>query len=181
MSDANAVNRPERDPERDAERGDPYEGLRSSISLEELARAQGVKPMRSIDDLPKWPEDDLDAWDGFDEFLEELRHRTGDLRPWMRDANSTERRDAMSIIQPTDRDDDAALDPKREGDSPESSSNSGFWHSLTFEELARAQGIQPVQRLEDIMGGWPEDQREDGFEDAIRAMRQEDLQHEQAQ
>lgn len=87
----------------------------------------------------------------------------------------------MSIIQPTDRDDDPALDPKREGDSPEPGNNAGFWHSLTFEELARAQGIQPVQRLEDIMGGWPEDQREDGFEDAIRAMRQEDLRREQAQ
>ncbi len=87
----------------------------------------------------------------------------------------------MSIAQPTDRDDDAALDPKREGGSPESGGDAGFWHSLTFEELARAQGVQPVQRLEDIMGGWPEDEREDGFEEAINAMRREDLRREQSQ
>ncbi len=85
----------------------------------------------------------------------------------------------MSITQPTDRDDDTALEPKQEGATPESDSNAGFWHSLTFEELARAQGVQPVQRLEDIMGGWPEDQRDDGFEDAIRAMRQEDVRREE--
>ena len=52
------------------------------LSLDDLARAQGIKPIKCIDDLPRWPEDDLDAWDGFDEFLEELRHGNGDLRPW---------------------------------------------------------------------------------------------------
>ncbi|MCA1668428.1 MAG: hypothetical protein LC793_13760 [Thermomicrobia bacterium] len=149
--------------------------------IEELARIQGVRIPQRWDDLPRWPEDDMEAWEGFDEFLEELRHDTGDLRPWMRDADSTERRDAMSIIQPTEGDDDTALDPKRDSDSPESGSNAGLWHSLTFEELARAQGVQPVRKLEDIMGGWPEDQRDDSFEDAIRAMRQEDLRREQAQ
>ena len=54
-----------------------------------------------------------------------------------------------------------------------------FWHSQTFEELARAQGVQSVEKLEDIMGGWPEDHLDDGFEDAIRVMRQEDLRREQ--
>lgn len=178
MFDANAANQPEREPERTTERSDPYKGLRSSTSLEELARAQGVKPIESTDDLAKWPEDDLDAWEGFDEFLEELRHGTGDL---MHHTNANERRDAMSSIQPADRDDDTALDPKQEGDSPASGGNAGFWHSLTFEEIARAQGVQPVQRLEDIMGGWPDDERDDGFEEAIYAMRQEDLRREQSQ
>ncbi len=69
-----AANQPVADPGRDAEEGDLYQGLRSPIPLEELARAQGVKPIESVDDLPKWPEDDLDAWEGFDEFLDELRH-----------------------------------------------------------------------------------------------------------
>ncbi len=59
-------------------------------SLEELARAQGVKSVTSLEELPKWPEDDLDAWDGFDEFLEELRHGRGDLRRWARDAKMDE-------------------------------------------------------------------------------------------
>lgn len=109
------------------------------------------------------------------------RYGTGDLRPWMRTANANERRDAMSITQPTDRDADTALDPKREGDSLESGSNAGFWHSLTFEEIAHAQGVRPVEKLEDIMGGWPEDERDDGFEEAVHTMRREDLRREQSQ
>lgn len=82
MFDANtAANQPMADPQHDTAQGDPYTGLRSPIPLEEVARAQGVKPIKSMDDLPKWSEDDLDAWEGFDEFLDELRHDTGDLRP----------------------------------------------------------------------------------------------------
>ena len=181
MFDANVANQPQRDSEPNAEWRDPYEGLRSSMALEEVARTRGVTSIRSADDLPKWPEDDLDVWEGFDEFLDELRHGVGSLRRWARDVESNGRREAMSIIQPVDRDGDTARNPKTEDDSSESGSTGGFWHSLTFEELARAQGVQPVRRLEDIMGGWPEDQRDDGFEDAIRAMRQEDLQREQAQ
>lgn len=42
-------------------------------SLEELARAQGVRIPQRWDDLPRWPEDDMEAWDGFDELLTEYR------------------------------------------------------------------------------------------------------------
>ena len=95
MFDANPMNQPTTESEDDKhwtrEQAEEYmreflASLPPPPSLEELARAQGVKPIRSIDDLPKWPEDDLDAWDGFDEFLEELRHGTGNLRPWAHDA-----------------------------------------------------------------------------------------------
>jgi len=66
MFDGNAMNQPERDPEHDREHGDQYEGLRSSISLEELARLQGVKPVEKIEDLiPEWPEGE---WDGEEDF-----------------------------------------------------------------------------------------------------------------
>ncbi len=41
--------------------------------IEELARAQGVRIPQRWDDLPRWPEDDMEAWDGFDEFLAEYR------------------------------------------------------------------------------------------------------------
>ncbi len=76
----------------------------------------------------------------------------------------------MSITHPADRDDDTALDPKREGDLPASGNGAEFWRSLTFEELARAQGVQPVRRLEDIMGGWPEGEWDDEEDfDVIRA------------
>ena len=41
--------------------------------FEELARAQGVRIPQRWDDLPRWPEGDMAAWDGFDEFLAEYR------------------------------------------------------------------------------------------------------------
>jgi hypothetical protein len=91
MFDADAANQPRGDSEPNTERSDPYEGLRSSISLEELARRLGVKPIDSMDDLPKWPEDDLDAWEGFDEFLDELRHGNRPRREWTRDTKADER------------------------------------------------------------------------------------------
>jgi hypothetical protein len=56
-----------------------------------------------------------------------------------------------------------------------------FWRAATFEELAATQGVRPVGKSEEIMGGWPEDHLDDGFEDAIRAMRQEDLRQERGQ
>lgn len=76
----------------------------------------------------------------------------------------------MSIIQPADRGDNTALDSKQEGDSPESGGNAGFWCSLTFEELARAQGVKPVEKLEDLIPGWPGGEWDDEEDfDVIRA------------
>jgi len=42
-----------------------------------------------------------------------------------------------------------------------------FWRRVSFEELARQQGVRPVERIEDLLGGWPEDQIDDGFEEAL--------------
>jgi hypothetical protein len=50
-----------------------------------------------------------------------------------------------------------------------------FWNPPTFEQLAEAQGVKPVTSLESILGGWPEDEIDDGFEEAINALRQSDL------
>lgn len=41
--------------------------------LEELARQQGVRIPQRWEDLPRWPEDDMEAWEGFDEILAEYR------------------------------------------------------------------------------------------------------------
>jgi hypothetical protein len=41
--------------------------------IEELARQQGIHLPQHWEDLPRWPEDDMEAWDGFDEFLDEFR------------------------------------------------------------------------------------------------------------
>ena len=46
---------------------------------------------------------------------------------------------------------------------------------VTFEDLARAQGVRPAERLEDFTGGWPEDQLDDGFEAAVVAWRLHDI------
>jgi hypothetical protein len=41
----------------------------------------------------------------------------------------------------------------------------------SWEELARQQGVRPVERLEDLAGGWPADQINDGFEEALERWR----------
>lgn len=46
-----------------------------------------------------------------------------------------------------------------------------FWRGYSFEELARQQGVRPVKRPEDLIGGWPEDQIDDGFEEALERWR----------
>ncbi len=46
-----------------------------------------------------------------------------------------------------------------------------FWQRTSFEELARQQGVRPVKRLEDLAGGWPEDQINYGFEEALERWR----------
>jgi hypothetical protein len=38
---------------------------------------------------------------------------------------------------------------------------------VSLEELARQQGVRPVERFEDLLGGWPEDEIDDGFEEAV--------------
>ena len=53
----------------------------------------------------------------------------------------------------------------------------GFWAKATIEELARLQGIKPVRKLEDIAGGWPEGQEDDGFEKVLAQWRQADMQN----
>ncbi len=47
--------------------------------IEELARQQGVRLPQRWDDLPRWPEDDRKAWDGFDDFLDEFRRGQREL------------------------------------------------------------------------------------------------------
>ncbi len=55
---------------------------------EALARAQGVLPITSLDDLPRWPEDDMDVWEGFDEWLAERRRTQHELQRQRRDEDA---------------------------------------------------------------------------------------------
>jgi hypothetical protein len=47
-----------------------------------------------------------------------------------------------------------------------------FWSGPTMEELARMQNVRPVERLEDLIGGWPLEELEDGFEEELARWRQ---------
>jgi hypothetical protein len=53
-------------------------------------------------------------------------------------------------------------------------SGGDFWQRVPLEELARQQGVRPVERFEDLLGGWPEDQIDDGFEEVLERWRQHD-------
>jgi hypothetical protein len=54
----------------------------------------------------------------------------------------------------------------------------GFSQRPSIEELIRQQGIRPVQSIDDLLGGWPEDQIDDGFEEALKEWRRADHQGE---
>ncbi len=49
-----------------------------------------------------------------------------------------------------------------------------FRCSQTLEELAAAQGVRPIENAEVLLGTWP-GEIDDGFEEAIRTLRQNDL------
>ncbi|HEX9117752.1 MAG TPA: hypothetical protein VGA61_16920 [Anaerolineae bacterium] len=50
-----------------------------------------------------------------------------------------------------------------------------FWTGATVEELAAAQGVQPVENPNDLWGDfWPEDESLDAFVEAIRESRRQD-------
>jgi hypothetical protein len=54
-----------------------------------------------------------------------------------------------------------------------------FWHPLSLDELAEQQGVKPIESLDDLAGGWPESELNDGFEDAVvQWRRQECASHE---
>ncbi len=45
----------------------------------------------------------------------------------------------------------------------------------TLAELAAIQGVESADSLDDLYGGWPEDELDDGFEVAVRRWRDEEL------
>ena len=50
----------------------------------------------------------------------------------------------------------------------------GSQRSLTFEEIAKQQGVGPIEDPSELVGGWPGDV-DDGFEEALLARRQQRL------
>jgi hypothetical protein len=49
-----------------------------------------------------------------------------------------------------------------------------FWQTYSLEELARRQGVV-LPEGEEYLGGWPEDELNDGFEDAVVHWRETEL------
>ncbi len=47
--------------------------------------------------------------------------------------------------------------------------------ALRWEELAKIQGVPLGDQLDRVTGGWPEDERDDGFEEAVAKWRREGL------
>ncbi len=50
-----------------------------------------------------------------------------------------------------------------------------FWRAWSLDELAGRQGVCAPSRVEDLLGGWPADERDDGFEQAFRSWRDREL------
>lgn len=45
-----------------------------------------------------------------------------------------------------------------------------FWESPSLEELAKAQGVKPIEDVWDLFGTWPGEE-DDGFEEAVDELR----------
>jgi hypothetical protein len=46
-----------------------------------------------------------------------------------------------------------------------------FWESLSLDDLAKQQGVGVPPSLEELLGGWPTDELDDDFEQALEQWR----------
>jgi hypothetical protein len=56
---------------------------------------------------------------------------------------------------------------------PVDATDGSFWSDPSLQELAQVQGVRLVQKLEEVLGGWPETDLDDGFESEFRRWRGE--------
>jgi hypothetical protein len=50
-----------------------------------------------------------------------------------------------------------------------------FWQPRSLDQLAMSQGVSAPCSFDDLVGGWPEDELDDGFEDVVTQWRQQEL------
>jgi hypothetical protein len=50
-----------------------------------------------------------------------------------------------------------------------------FWESCSLDELARRQGVSLDSPPEEVLGGWPDDELDDGFENEVASWREREL------
>jgi hypothetical protein len=53
--------------------------------------------------------------------------------------------------------------------------NGAAQRPATLEEIAAAQRVQPVSDPQQLSGGWPEDERDDGFDEALEQWRRSNV------
>lgn len=49
-----------------------------------------------------------------------------------------------------------------------------FWRLLSLDELARQQGVTAPATVDDLLGGWPDEDRDDEFEEALFHWREQE-------
>jgi hypothetical protein len=64
--------------------------------------------------------------------------------------------------------------PRPAQPQPDPIDSSAYWRSPSFGELAAEQNVQIPTTFEDALGGWPDDEADDGFEDAVAQWRHGD-------
>jgi hypothetical protein len=65
--------------------------------------------------------------------------------------------------------------PELEDELPATTEGAGFWQGSDIGILAERQGVQPIEELEAMFGGWPEDEPVDDFLAMLYHGRQENL------
>lgn len=58
-------------------------------------------------------------------------------------------------------------------------SGGDFWESCSLDELARRQGLSLPKPAEEMLGGWPQDELDDGFENVVASWRERELEQVQ--
>lgn len=67
---------------------------------------------------------------------------------------------------------------KRAGASVAPKGTPGLWQHPTLEQLAKQQGVKPVEKFEDLLGNfWPADEDIDEFNTDIRRLRNQSSNH----
>lgn len=46
-----------------------------------------------------------------------------------------------------------------------------FWKSKTLDQIIQEQGVKPIKSIDDLKGGWPQDELDDGFEIELQKWR----------
>ncbi len=65
---------------------------------------------------------------------------------------------------------------RREGGDAGEGDIKNFWRGASIEELAAAQGVEPIQNPDELWGDfWPEDESLDAFVEAIHELRHQDV------